>query len=946
MRKFVAKGSKAKSSTYDYRSRAKGVMGFEKFSDDDEDPPSSDENSWMVDEDDEDDEDDGEEDVEEEDDGEEDVEEEDDGEEDVGARHRRRKRTNPFESDEEEEEKAVPAPTRRRLIRKTDLSEARDEKATEKRSSARVKTQRAKKSQEAAHHAESLMKSSLDDLMLRQEEQDRLSNESASSASEEDDGFIVDDDEENQGEDEVVDVTSRKKRLSLGADVDEALRSDDGPALVRALARLDEVPRPGRVLISAAAYNASSAVPLLLGKGMRIDGALGKRGDARVHVIDVSEALHAACECGHADFVHAVRKYVGMAQFCRGGATGGWPRNACGGTLVHSAANNEASSAECVRAAIMAESSSDVDSKTELPSWTTLDDDEQGGRTALMIAVSAGDGWENCVAELLGDIKRFGPEKTRAVLLIKELRNGCTAMHLAASSGAVKSLQLFISECASSVNAQDYESATPLHYASMVGKTEAVQLLLRHDADRLARDKSGWIPLLYANFHSERDAVLELLRTQVVDQIRMMVDIARGESEKNVSQVRAVFELLATIPEYYDSINQCVARNRSTGFTIIDMLRASNIMSILDYPNRLAMLRTNYPLPTLKDFTKIRVTKQGDVWNSLTRQYYSDETLLLARDVSCSYDAYQSHGPGVDRDVFTSIAKELCDADAGGSAQLFEQDDAQTYVLKRGLDRASRKIELVMFGELMALVLLTGNNTLLPIPFSTLFMRRVLSSAEKDFSLDELQNAYPQEVKSIRYVLECDDPETLSLSFTDEKGVLVDVTSANRARFASSKRREMTQRIIDDDSASDIRGGLLHILQPAALGILTPEEFILAVCGSHDIDVDEWRRFANSSGSSGEQLAWLWNIVGRMQTSEKALLLQFSTGSTLLPVGGFAKLSPKWSVVFSDYLSDLKLPTTATCFNTMNCPTYPSEEIFQQRLMTAIRHGAAGFAFE
>ena len=912
-------------------------MGFEKFSDDDADPPSSDENSWMVDDEDEDEDEDDEND----DDG------SDDGEDDegaVGARHRRRKRTNPFESDEEEEEKKAPAPTRRRLIRKTDLSEMRDEKATEKRSSARVKTQRAKKSQEAAHHAESLMKSSLDDVMLRQEEEDRLSNES--SVSEEEDGFIVYDEEQNQGEDEVVNVTPRKKRLSLGADVDEALQSDDGPALVRALARLDEVPRPGRVLISAAAYNASSAVPLLLGKGMRIDGALGKRGDARVHVVDVSEALHAACERGHADFVHAVRKYVGMAQFCRGGAAGGWPRNACGGTLVHSAANNETASAECVRAAIMAESSSDVDSKTELPSWTTLDDDEQGGRTALMIAVSAGDGWENCVAELLGDIKRFGPEKTRAVLLIKEVRNGCTAVHLAASSGAVKSLQLFITECASSVNAQDYESATPLHYASMVGKTEAVQLLLRHDADRLARDKSGWIPLLYANFHSERDAVLELLRSQVVDQIRMMVDIARGDApEENVSQVRAVFELLATIPEYYDSINQCIAKDRSTGFTIIDMLRASNIISILDYPNRLAMLRENHPLPTLKDFTKIRVTKQGDVWNSLMRQYNSDDALFLARDVSCSYDAYQSYGPGVTRDVFTSIAKELCDADAGGSAQLFEQDDAQTYVLKRGSGRASRKTELVMFGELMALVLLKGNNVLLPIPFSTLFMRRVLSVAEKDFSLDELQNAYPQEIKSIRYVLDCDDPETLSLSFTDEKGVLVDVTSANRARFASSKRRELTQRIIDDDSASDIRAGLLHVLRPAALGMLSPEEFILAVCGSHDIDVDEWRRFASSPGSFREQLAWLWNIVGRMQTSEKALLLQFSTGSALLPVGGFAKLSPRWSVVFSDHLSNRNLPTTATCFNTMNCPKYPSEEIFQQRLMTAIRHGAAGFAF-
>ena len=380
-------------------------------------------------------------------------------------------------------------------------------------------------------------------------------------------------------------------------------------------------------------------------------------------------------------------------------------------------------------------------------------------------------------------------------------------------------------------------------------------------------------------------------------------------------------------------------------FPNIEMLRASNIMSILDMKNRLAILRTNYVQPAVRYSTWLKVTKQGDLWKSLVRRYQSNKTIFLGSSVSCSYEAYGSSGPGVTRDVFTSIAKELCDADVE-HVQLFEQDDAQTYVLKRGLDRASRKMELVMFGEVMALVLLNRDNVLLPIPFSSLFMRRVLSSSEKKFSLDELENAYPQEVKSIRYILECDDPETLeslSLSFTDEKGVLVDVTSANRARFASRKRLEMTQRIIDDDSASDIRDGLLHVLKPAALGMLSLEEFILAVCGSHDIDVDEWRRFTDAPSS--QQLSWLWNIVGRMKTDEKALLLQFSTGSALVPVGGFAKLSPRWSVHFNEYMPAAKLPTTSTCINTMNCPKYPSEEIFEQRLMTAIRHGAAGFAF-
>ena len=126
---------------------------------------------------------------------------------------------------------------------------------------------------------------------------------------------------------------------------------------------------------------------------------------------------------------------------------------------------------------------------------------------------------------------------------------------------------------------------------------------------------------------------------------------------------------------------------------------------------------TNYVQPAARYSTWLKVTKQGDLWKSLVRRYQSNKTIFLGSSVSCSYEAYGSSGPGVTRDVFTSIAKELCDADLE-HVQLFEQDDAQTYVLKRGLDRASRKMELVMFGEVMALVLLNRKNALLPIPFS------------------------------------------------------------------------------------------------------------------------------------------------------------------------------------------------------------------------------------
>ena len=39
------------------------------------------------------------------------------------------------------------------------------------------------------------------------------------------------------------------------------------------------------------------------------------------------------------------------------------------------------------------------------------------------------------------------------------------------------------------------DGSTPLHLASSTGKAEIVRLLLEHDANANATDKSGWTPL-------------------------------------------------------------------------------------------------------------------------------------------------------------------------------------------------------------------------------------------------------------------------------------------------------------------------------------------------------------------------------------------------------------------------------------------------------------------
>lgn len=99
---------------------------------------------------------------------------------------------------------------------------------------------------------------------------------------------------------------------------------------------------------------------------------------------------------------------------------------------------------------------------------------------------------------------------------------------------------------------------------------------------------------------------------------------------------------------------------------------------------------------------------------------------------------------------------------------------------------------------------------------------------------------------------------------------------------------------------------------------------------------------------------------------EKALFLQFVTGTSKVlfdmhdnsqrlltsyvqvPLDGFKALQGSDGVrhfnIHKSYGTSL-LPSAHTCFNQLDLPEYPSEEILREKLLTAIREGSEGFGF-
>lgn len=120
------------------------------------------------------------------------------------------------------------------------------------------------------------------------------------------------------------------------------------------------------------------------------------------------------------------------------------------------------------------------------------------------------------------------------------------------------------------------------------------------------------------------------------------------------------------------------------------------------------------------------------------------------------------------------------------------------------------------------------------------------------------------------------------------------------------------------------------------------------ISGLPDIDVDEWKNNTDLRGykSSDPMIQWWWRAVRSFDQTEKAKLLQFITGTSKVPLEGFAHLQGVNGTqrfnIHRAYGED-RLPAAHTCFNQLDLPAYESYEKLRSQLLLAMKEGAEGF---
>ncbi|XP_061552281.1 apoptosis-resistant E3 ubiquitin protein ligase 1 isoform X1 [Phycodurus eques] len=147
------------------------------------------------------------------------------------------------------------------------------------------------------------------------------------------------------------------------------------------------------------------------------------------------------------------------------------------------------------------------------------------------------------------------------------------------------------------------------------------------------------------------------------------------------------------------------------------------------------------------------------------------------------------------------------------------------------------------------------------------------------------------------------------------------------------------------DEVEHFLKGLNELVPENLLAIFDENELELLMCGTGEINVQDFKAHAVIVGGSWhfreKVMKWFWAVVSSFTQEELARLLQFTTGSSQLPPGGFNTLCPSFQIIAAPTHSTL--PTAHTCFNQLCLPTYDSYEELHKMLKLAISEGSEGF---
>ncbi|PLW30636.1 hypothetical protein PCASD_17778 [Puccinia coronata f. sp. avenae] len=312
---------------------------------------------------------------------------------------------------------------------------------------------------------------------------------------------------------------------------------------------------------------------------------------------------------------------------------------------------------------------------------------------------------------------------------------------------------------------------------------------------------------------------------------------------------------------------------------------------------------------------------------------------------------------GVSREFFFLLSHEMFNP----FYCLFEYSAVDNYTLQINPHSGVNPEHLNYFkfiGRVLALAIF--HRRFLDAYFITSFYKMIL---KKKIALADMESVDAEIFRSLTWMLENDITDVIENSFSveDEKfgevvtidlrkdGRNIPVTEENKKEYIEL----ITQWRIEKRVAEQFKAfltGFNELIPQELINVFDERELELLIGGMSDIDVDDWIKHTDYRGYQPDDqvIKWFWQAVRAWPAEKKSRLLQFTTGTSRIPVNGFKDLQGsdgprRFTIEKAGEIT--QLPKSHTCFNRLDLPPYPNFDQLEQKISFAIEE-TLGFAVE
>ncbi|XP_060524478.1 ubiquitin-protein ligase E3A isoform X2 [Cylas formicarius] len=301
---------------------------------------------------------------------------------------------------------------------------------------------------------------------------------------------------------------------------------------------------------------------------------------------------------------------------------------------------------------------------------------------------------------------------------------------------------------------------------------------------------------------------------------------------------------------------------------------------------------------------------------------------------------------GVSKEFFQLVVEEIFNPDY---AMFTLQSETQTVWFNPTSFESTAQFTLI--GIVLGLAIY--NNIILAVNFPMVLYRKLMG---RRGSFEDLQDWNPVLYNSLKQMLEYNDPDiddvftqTFRISYQDvfgsvihydlkERGDKIIVTQENKYEFVDLYADFLLNKSVEKQFKAFYKGFQMVVDESPLEQLFRPEEIELLICGSKNFDFDELENSTEYDGgytSESQIIKDFWSVVHSFSMEDKQKLLQFTTGSDRVPIGGLSRLK---LVIAKNGPDSDRLPTAHTCFNVLLLPEYSSKEKLKDRLIKAINY--------